>query len=198
MLVDELADAGARLFEVTFDDEAAADAVRASTDRLAHRRDGPFFVGAGTIRTEEHLRVASRAEAAFGVSPTFNRAVLEAAVNAQLPFIPGAATPTEVELAWQSGATFVKLFPASSLGPSFVRELRGPMPEVETIPTGGIHAGNARQFLDAGAVAVGIGSALLHANADERRALVAGVREAVPREESSGPDLRTGGPGPEA
>lgn len=144
MLVDELADAGARLFEVTFDDEAAADAVRASTDRLAHRREGPFFVGAGTIRTEEHLRAASRAEAAFGVSPTFNRAVLEAAVNAQLPFIPGAATPTEVELAWQ------------------------------------------------------IGSALLHANADERRALVAGVREAVPREESSGPDLRTGGPGPEA
>ena len=106
-LVDELADAGARLFEVTFDDEAAAEAVRASADRLARRRDGPFFVGAGTIRTEEHLRAASGAKAAFGVSPTFNRAVVEAAVNGQLPFIPGAATPTEVELAWQSGATFV-------------------------------------------------------------------------------------------
>jgi 2-dehydro-3-deoxyphosphogluconate aldolase/(4S)-4-hydroxy-2-oxoglutarate aldolase len=90
--------------------------------------------------------------------------------------MPGAATPTEVEAAWQSGATFVKLFPASSLGPSFVRELRGPMPEVETIPSGGINGENARQFLDAGAVAVGIGSALLRASPDQRRSLVEAIR----------------------
>jgi 2-dehydro-3-deoxyphosphogluconate aldolase/(4S)-4-hydroxy-2-oxoglutarate aldolase len=175
-LVEELADAGAHVFEVTFDDEAAADAVRASADRLASRRDGPFLVGAGTIRTQEQLRAAHDAGAAFGVSPTLNRAVLEAAIAAKLPFIPGAATPTEVELAWQTGATFVKLFPASSLGPSFVRELRGPMPEVEAIPTGGINGENARQFLEAGAVAVGIGSALLQADTDERRRLVASLQ----------------------
>ena len=92
------------------------------------------------------------------------------------PFIPGAATPTEVETAWQSGATFVKVFPASSLGPSFVRELRGPMPEVETIPTGGINGENVQKFLGAGAVAVGIGSALLKADPDQRRSLVESVR----------------------
>ena len=72
-------------------------------------------------------------------------------------------------------ATFVKVFPASSLGPSFIRELRGPMPEVETIATGGVDIGNARQFLGAGAVAVGIGSALVKADADQRRKLVASL-----------------------
>lgn len=175
-LVEELADAGARVFEVTFDDPAAADGVKASAERLAARSDGPFVVGAGTIRTEDQLRAAKAAGAVFGVSPTFNRGVVQAAIATDLPFIPGAATPTEVEAAWHAGATFVKLFPASSLGPSFVRELRGPMPEVETIPTGGINNENAQQFLDAGAVAVGIGSALLNADVDHRRSLVAAVR----------------------
>jgi 2-dehydro-3-deoxyphosphogluconate aldolase/(4S)-4-hydroxy-2-oxoglutarate aldolase len=174
-LVDELADAGARIFEVTFDDPAAGAAVSACAHRLARRADGPFLVGAGTIRSLEQLQAAIRAGAAFGVSPTFNRGVVGEAISARLPFIPGAATPTEVEAAWQAGATFVKVFPASSLGPSFIRELRGPMPEVETIATGGIDAGNARQFLDAGAVAVGIGSALVKADADQRRKLVASL-----------------------
>jgi 2-dehydro-3-deoxyphosphogluconate aldolase/(4S)-4-hydroxy-2-oxoglutarate aldolase len=175
-LVEELADAGARVFEVTFDDPAAADGVKASAERLATRRDGPFVVGAGTIRTEDQLRAAKAAGAVFGVSPTFNRGVVQAAIATGLPFIPGAATPTEVETAWRAGATFVKLFPASSLGPPFMRELRGPMPEVETIPTGGINNENAQQFLEAGAVAVGIGSALLNADVDHRRSLIAAVR----------------------
>jgi 2-dehydro-3-deoxyphosphogluconate aldolase/(4S)-4-hydroxy-2-oxoglutarate aldolase len=178
-LVEELADAGARVFEVTFDDPAAADGVKASAERLATRSDGPFVVGAGTIRTEDQLRAAKAAGALFGVSPTFNRRVVQAAVATDWPFIAGAATPTEVETAWHAGATFVKLFPASSLGPSFVPDLRGPMPEVETIPTGGINTENAQQFLDAGAVAVGIGSALLNADVDHRRSLVAAVRARV-------------------
>ena len=172
-LVDELADAGARVFEVTFDDPEAAAGLKASAERLAGRRDGPFLVGAGTIRTEEQLWTAFAAGPAFSVSPTLNRELVAAAIAAGLPFIPGAATPTEVESAWHSGATFVKLFPASSLGPSFVRELRGPMPEVETIPTGGVNAENAQQFLEAGAAAVGIGSAFLKADETERRTIVA-------------------------
>jgi len=110
--------AGARIFEVTFDEPAAGEGLKASAERLARRSDGPFLVGAGTIRTGDQLRAATDAGAAFAVSPTFNRELVEAALTARLPFIPGAATPTEVEAAWQSGATFVKLFPASSLGPS--------------------------------------------------------------------------------
>jgi 2-dehydro-3-deoxyphosphogluconate aldolase/(4S)-4-hydroxy-2-oxoglutarate aldolase len=177
-LVDELANDGARIFEVTFDDPSAGDGIRACADLLAARRDGPYLVGAGTIRTEAQLRDAIDAAAAFGVSPTLNPGVLVAAIGTGLPFIPGAATPSEVEAAWTDGATFVKLFPASSLGPSFVRELRAPMPEVETIPTGGINAENAVSFLEAGAVAVGVGSALVNASSNDRRALIERIREA--------------------
>jgi 2-dehydro-3-deoxyphosphogluconate aldolase/(4S)-4-hydroxy-2-oxoglutarate aldolase len=104
--------------------------------------------------------------------------VLEAALDAGLPFIPGAYSPTEIDAAWRAGATFVKLFPASSLGPSHVRELRGPMPEVETIVTGGVDATNAVAFLEAGATAVGIGSAIVRATPEERRSLIAAIAAA--------------------
>jgi 2-dehydro-3-deoxyphosphogluconate aldolase/(4S)-4-hydroxy-2-oxoglutarate aldolase len=176
-LVDELADAGARLFEVTLDTGGAADALRACSDRLTKRCDGPHLVGAGTVRRPEQLRAAQQAGAAFAVSPTLNPDLVRIAITGGLPFVPGAATPTEVEQAWAFGATFVKLFPASSLGRPFIRELRGPLPKVETIATGGIDASNAREFLDAGAVAVGIGTGLVSAEADQRRMLITSVRD---------------------
>ncbi len=81
-------------------------------------------------------------------------------------------TPTEIGVAWAAGATMVKLFPASAVGPAMVREVRGPMAEVELIPTGGVDAGNALAYLDAGAAAVGIGSAITKADASARRDLV--------------------------
>jgi 2-dehydro-3-deoxyphosphogluconate aldolase/(4S)-4-hydroxy-2-oxoglutarate aldolase len=84
-------------------------------------------------------------------------------------------TPAEIAAAWDAGSTFVKLFPASAVGPAFVRELRGPLPEVALIPTGGIDAVNAASFLSAGAAAVGIGSALSRADASTRRSLVRSV-----------------------
>jgi 2-dehydro-3-deoxyphosphogluconate aldolase/(4S)-4-hydroxy-2-oxoglutarate aldolase len=81
-------------------------------------------------------------------------------------------SPTEIGTAWEAGATFVKLFPASAVGPAFVRELRGPLPEVELVPTGGVDGTNASAFLEAGAVAVGIGGAITRADPEVRRALV--------------------------
>jgi 2-dehydro-3-deoxyphosphogluconate aldolase/(4S)-4-hydroxy-2-oxoglutarate aldolase len=90
-----------------------------------------------------------------------------------VPVIPGAYSPTEIALAWRAGATFVKLFPASTLGPRHVRELRGPLPEIELIATGGVDATNARSFLTAGCVAVGVGGALVNGSHDERRAIIA-------------------------
>jgi 2-dehydro-3-deoxyphosphogluconate aldolase / (4S)-4-hydroxy-2-oxoglutarate aldolase len=171
-LVDELADAGARIFEVTFDAPSAADNVIALRERLG---DGAL-VGAGTLLTIEQLGGAITAGADFGVSPLHNFALVEAAVEAGLPFVPGAFTPTETRSAWSAGATFVKLFPASAVGPQFVRELRGPLPQIELIPTGGIDARNAVAYLAAGAAAVGIGGALVRAKKKERRALVAAVR----------------------
>jgi len=178
-LVEELADAGARAFEITFDaSDAAADLVAC---RNALGRGGhDAIIGAGTVRTVRQLAAAADAGASFIVSPVFDPEVVAAALARSLPVIPGAYTPTEVDRAWRAGATFVKLFPASSLGPAHVRELRGPLPEVETIATGGVDVGNARAFLDAGAVAVGIGSALVRASPAQRRAIVASLVDAGP------------------
>ena len=167
-MVDELLEDGIRVIEVTLDGATAGDDLAAVVERVG---DGAV-VGAGTIRTDAHVRTAVRAGAAFGVAPIHDPAIVGLALGSGLPFVPGVATPTEADSAWSAGATFVKVFPGSSLGPTFVRELGGPLPEIETIVTGGIDASNAAAFLDAGAVAVGIGSALWRMDRTERRALV--------------------------
>jgi len=179
-LVEGLVEAGARVFEVTFDaPEAAGDleAVRAVASGAA---GSAGLVGAGTVTDVARLEAARKAGAAFAVAPTFDPALMTAALAAELPFVPGAFSPTEIAAAWAGGATFVKLFPGSAVGPGFVRELRGPLPEVELIVTGGIDATNAIAFLEAGAAAIGIGGALVRASATERRALVAAVTGATP------------------
>ena len=175
-LVDELADDGARVFEITLDGDGATADLAAVLEHLGTRAGEDHVVGAGTIRSRTQVTEAIDVGAAFGVAPVLDLAVLAAALDAGLPFVPGAYTPTEADAAWRAGATFVKLFPGSSLGPSLVRELRGPLPEIETIVTGGVDATSAVAFLEAGAVAVGIGSALVHAPAAERRALLATIR----------------------
>jgi 2-dehydro-3-deoxyphosphogluconate aldolase / (4S)-4-hydroxy-2-oxoglutarate aldolase len=174
-LVDDLLRAGVRVFEVTVDAADPAADLAAVGERLRGAVGEGALVGAGTVRTTEQLEAAIRAGAAFGVSPVLDPAVMSAALGAGLPFIPGASTPTEADTAWRAGATFVKLFPGSSLGPAFVRELRGPLPEIETIVTGGVDAGNAVAFLEAGATAVGVGSALVRMSAADRRRLVASI-----------------------
>ncbi len=174
-LVTELADAGVRVFEVTMDrNEAAAD-LMACRRILPLDGPDPCVVGAGTVRTLDQLHAARDAGASFAVAPILDLATLDAAVAAGFPFVPGAYTPTEADRAWRAGATFVKLFPGSSLGPAHVREMQGPLPEIETIVTGGIDATNAAAFLDAGAVAVGVGSAIARATPEERRRLVAAL-----------------------
>jgi 2-dehydro-3-deoxyphosphogluconate aldolase/(4S)-4-hydroxy-2-oxoglutarate aldolase len=174
-LVGELADAGVRAFEVTFDASSAEADLVAVRERLSSRADGPFLVGAGTILTRHELEAARRAQADFAVAPLIDLSLIDTAVSVGLPFIPGALTPSEIHAAWNAGATFVKLFPASAVGPSFVRELRGPLPSVELVATGGLGAANARDYLTAGAAAVGIGSAITKADPAARRALVASL-----------------------
>ncbi len=169
-LVEELAEAGASIFEITFDAPSAADDLAALKEQMEGR---DVLVGAGTLLRPESLAAAVDAGADFGVAPVNNFAMVRAAVEAGMPFVPGAFTPTEMLSAWSAGATFVKLFPASAAGPQMVRELRGPMPQIEIIPTGGVDASNAEAFLEAGAAAVGIGSALVRASAGERRDIVA-------------------------
>lgn len=177
-LADELVEVGARTFEVTMDSASGADDLAALRSHLARRADGPFLVGAGTVLGADQLEMARHAGADFAVAPILDVDLVRAATARGLPFIPGALTPTEISAAWAAGATFVKLFPASAVGPALVRELRGPLPEVALIPTGGVDATNAAAYLAAGAVAVGIGGAILRADAETRRAIVAAVAAA--------------------
>jgi 2-dehydro-3-deoxyphosphogluconate aldolase/(4S)-4-hydroxy-2-oxoglutarate aldolase len=177
-LVTGLADAGVRVLEITFDAPSAETDLVAVRERLAARTDGPFVVGAGTLRRPSQLEAAVRADAAFGVAPALDAGLLAAALDAGLPFLPGALTPTEIVAAHEAGATFVKLFPASAVGPAFVRELRGPLPDVELVPTGGIDAANAGAFLTAGASAVGVGGALVRGSPEARRTIVGAVTAA--------------------
>ncbi len=175
-LVDELVDAGIRVVEITMDTPDAADDLAAVSERLAGRG---VLIGAGTVLTHDALVAARAAGADFGVAPVMDQSLLEAALGAGLPFVPGAMTPTEIATAWAAGATFVKLFPASVVGPGFVRELRGPVPEVQLIPTGGVDVSSAAAFLDAGAAAVGIGSAITRTDTARRRAIVEAVNGVV-------------------
>jgi 2-dehydro-3-deoxyphosphogluconate aldolase / (4S)-4-hydroxy-2-oxoglutarate aldolase len=175
-LVTALADDGVRAFEVTFDAATAGADLAAVRDRLAstgHAEE--VVVGAGTIVSTDRLAEAVGCGAAFVVGPTLDLGIVERALDLGMPVIPGAYSPTEIALAWDSGATFVKVFPASSLGASHVREMRGPLPGIEMIATGGVDGQSARSFLDAGCVAVGIGGALVSAGPQERRAIVEAV-----------------------
>ncbi|MFD0260839.1 bifunctional 4-hydroxy-2-oxoglutarate aldolase/2-dehydro-3-deoxy-phosphogluconate aldolase [Kitasatospora indigofera] len=122
---------------------------------------GPYAaLGAGTLVTGADARSAARAGAAFAVTPGLTEAVGEAQ-SLGMPVLAGAVTPTEVALAWTEGATAVKLFPGSLGGPGYLRALRDPFPDVPFVPVGGVDAGAAREFLAAGAVAVGVGGPLL-------------------------------------
>ena len=171
-LADELAEAGVRVFEITFDSPTAGDDLAALKARLS----ADCLVGAGTLLTRPQFTRAVDAGADFGVTPVLHFDLLATAVAIGLPFMVGGLTPTEMLEAWSSGATFVKLFPASTGGPQMIREVHGPLPEIEIVPTGGIDGSNARAFLDAGAAAVGMGSAIVRATPDERRALIETLR----------------------
>jgi 2-dehydro-3-deoxyphosphogluconate aldolase/(4S)-4-hydroxy-2-oxoglutarate aldolase len=174
-LVEGLAEDGVRLFEVTLDEPGAGDDLIAVRERLRSGGMTEPVVGAGTVVTADRLEAAMAADAAFIVAPTLDVDLVARTIDRGVPVIPGAYSPTEIALAWRSGATFVKVFPVSSLGPSHVRELRGPLPDIELIATGGVDQSDARSFLAAGCVAVGVGGALVNGTRDERRAIVDAV-----------------------
>jgi 2-dehydro-3-deoxyphosphogluconate aldolase / (4S)-4-hydroxy-2-oxoglutarate aldolase len=173
-VVQALQEGGIGVVEITLDSPEALETIR----RL--RNDPHLVVLAGTVRTADEVRAAAEAGAQACVGPALVPDVLEASREAELPAIPGAMTPTEVETAWRLGAAMVKLFPAARLGPSYVRDLREPLADVPFLVTGGVDASNAASFLRAGATAVGVGSALVGAPdiAATARQLVRSARDA--------------------
>ena len=161
-IADALEGQGIRAFEITFDSRGALEAI----GKLARRHDpAHFVVGAGTVFSVEVAAEAVAAGAQFIVMPHCGLDIIRWSLAHEVPCFAGALTPTEAFTAWRAGAAAVKLFPASAVGPAFIREMRGPFPDIPLVPTGGITLENASTFLNAGAAAIGIGSWLI-ANGD--------------------------------
>jgi 2-dehydro-3-deoxyphosphogluconate aldolase/(4S)-4-hydroxy-2-oxoglutarate aldolase len=152
---------GVGVLEVTMTVPGAVEIVRA----MAKAKAPGTLVGAGTVLDAGTATDVIAAGADFVVSPITDQGVIAACRDAGVLVAPGAFTPTEIVTAWRAGADIVKVFPATSLGPQFFRDVRGPLPEVRLMPTGGVTIENAAAFLAAGAVAVGLGTALLDAKA---------------------------------
>jgi 2-dehydro-3-deoxyphosphogluconate aldolase / (4S)-4-hydroxy-2-oxoglutarate aldolase len=151
-LAAALAGAGIRAVEFTFTTPDVLSVIEAAG------ASGAALIGAGTVLTAAQARDAISAGARFLVTPSLRPEVARAARAAGIPVIMGALTPTEVAQAVDLGATAVKIFPARLGGPAYLRDLRGPFPDLRLIPSGGVNTGNARAFLDAGAVAVSAGT----------------------------------------
>ncbi|KTS12803.1 bifunctional 4-hydroxy-2-oxoglutarate aldolase/2-dehydro-3-deoxy-phosphogluconate aldolase [Microbacterium testaceum] len=156
--------AGAGLVEVPLGGEAASEALRAAVRWGA---EAGICVGAGTVTSTERLGQAAEAGAAFTVAPGFDARVAEHSESLGLPHLPGVATPSEIQHARRAGYLWLKAFPAAALGPAWFSAIRQPFPEVKLVATGGINAGNAGSFLDAGASAVSLGSSF--ADSDDLR-----------------------------
>ena len=158
-MADALVAGGIGAFELTLNDleDASLAAVEAAA-RYAAASGGLMSIGAGTVLTVDAARQAVDAGASFLVAPNMDPEIVRWAAERGIPMLPGAATATEVLSAWRAGAAAVKVFPASAVGPSFLRELHGPFPEIPLQPTGGITLENAGDYIRVGAIAVGMGS----------------------------------------
>jgi len=153
-----LQDEGVACIEVTLTTSGALDAIGTLRSTL----DPASALGAGSILSVADLEAAHSAGATYTLSPSVQLDVVARARELGVPHIPGAATPTEVVTAWQAGAAAVKVFPAAQLGgPSYLKALRGPLPGIQLIPTGGVGADDVPSYLQAGAVAVGVGGPLI-------------------------------------
>lgn len=150
---------GIGCIEVTLTTAGALASVEALRSRLDSDASA---LGVGSVLSINDLEAAHSAGATYTLAPSLDLDVLSRGHQLGIPHIPGAATPTEVLTAWQAGAAAVKVFPAAQLGgPSFIKALRGPLPHVKLIPTGGVGAGEIGPYLRAGAVAVGVGGPLI-------------------------------------
>jgi 2-dehydro-3-deoxyphosphogluconate aldolase/(4S)-4-hydroxy-2-oxoglutarate aldolase len=153
-----LREGGVRAFEVTLNSPEALLGIAAIAAAEGSRRADRLIVGAGTVLSIDQAEAALDAGARFLVMPHVDVGLVAWAAARGVPAFPGAMTPTEIVAAWRAGAAAVKVFPAATLGPSFVREIRGPLGEIPLVPTGGITSDTAATFIEAGAVAVGVGA----------------------------------------
>lgn len=152
-----LKEGGVCAMEVTMTTPNAIEVIREVCVRFGNE----VLMGVGTVLDPETCRTALLAGADYVVTPVLRPAVIEMCRRYGRPIICGAYTPTEILTAWEAGADFVKVFPAESLGPSYIKAIKAPLPQVEIIPTGGVDVNTAGDFIRAGCAAVAAGSSLV-------------------------------------
>jgi 2-dehydro-3-deoxyphosphogluconate aldolase / (4S)-4-hydroxy-2-oxoglutarate aldolase len=161
--IEHLFQVGIRLVEITMDTVGAVDVLKS----LQSRVPSDALLGAGTVTDVVRAEAALAAGATFIVTPNLNLDVIRIAREHGVAIMPGAMTPSEIWNAAAAGADYVKVFPASTLGPGFFREIRGPFAEIPLMATGGINLENARDFIAFGVEALGVGGALIPKANDE-------------------------------
>ncbi len=183
-VAEAIAAGGVRAIEITFTTPDALEVIRAVRKACGASN----VIGAGTVLDAETARAAILAGAQFVVAPSTDPATVELCRRYSVPVMPGALTPTEVVRAWQAGADLVKIFPANVMGPGYLKDLAGPLPQVKLTPTGGVDVKTIGEYIKAGAAACGVGSALVDAKlvdagkfaelTDRAKALIAAVKAA--------------------
>jgi 2-dehydro-3-deoxyphosphogluconate aldolase / (4S)-4-hydroxy-2-oxoglutarate aldolase len=148
---------GVTAMEVTMTTPNAIEVIKQVTEKFGNE----ILMGVGTVLDAETCRHAILAGAEFVVTPIMRKDVIELCRRYARPVMIGAYTPTEMQTAWEAGADFVKLFPADSLGPNYIKSIKAPLPHLEIVPTGGVTPENVHEFIMAGAAAVGAGSSLV-------------------------------------
>jgi len=188
-------DGGIPIVEITMTVPGAVDVIR----ELRRSAPASVLIGAGTVLDAEAARRCLDAGAQFLVSPGLNLPTIEFAARSGILMLAGALTPTEVITAWNAGSDFVKVFPCGQVGGAkYIKALKGPLPQIPLVPTGGVNLNTAAEFIEAGAAALGIGGELVQADAlksgkaevivENARKFVAIVKQA--RERSAAPNVR--------
>lgn len=184
-VADAIKEGGVNFIEITMSVQGAIDVIK----ELTLKYKDEIIMGAGTVLDPETGRAALLAGAQFIVSPTLNLDLIHLAHRYSAVVIPGTMTPTEILTAWNAGADMVKVFPAAQVGgPEYIRAIRGPLPQILLVPTGGVNLQNAGAFIKAGATALGVGGELvdkkalkekkLHIITENTRAFLKVIREA--------------------
>lgn len=162
MAADAVCEGGIPIAEITMTVPGAVEVIR----ELAKSSLGDVLVGAGTVLNVEAAKQCLDAGAEFLVSPGLNLEVIQLAAKEGKLMMAGALTPTEVIMAWEAGSDFVKVFPCGQVGgASYIKALKGPLPQVPLVPTGGVNLNTAAEFVEAGAAALGVGGELVPAGA---------------------------------
>ena len=157
-IISALRQGGINALEITMTTPGALEIIK----NFAAQTGKDFLIGAGSVLDAETARLAILNGAQFIVGPIFNPEVVRMCHRYDKPAIPGAFTPTEILTAWEQGADLVKVFPTTALGPSYIKDILGPLPQVKLLPTGGVTLENAAEFIRSGACCLGVGTALLN------------------------------------